>query len=99
VLFDLLKKLMVCIFCHLSKQRYLFISKFFLSFVIVAIYADTKILPLIWVPSSLETMKSRFDAQKENLGYKVSNPLISSVGFLFFFQFFLHRSEHSKSAE
>lgn len=38
---------------------------------VVAVYADTRIVPFIWVPSSLETMKERFDLQKKNEGYKV----------------------------
>ena len=43
----------------------------------IAVYADTKILPLIWVPSALETMKERFDEQKRNPGYKVCDLFIS----------------------
>ncbi|XP_066920150.1 uncharacterized protein [Clytia hemisphaerica] len=35
-----------------------------------AVYADTRILPMIWMPSPLATMKERFDVQKENEGYK-----------------------------
>lgn len=35
-----------------------------------AVYADTRILPFIWVPSSLENMKDKYDQQKENYEYK-----------------------------
>ena len=38
---------------------------------VAAVYADTRIVPFIWVPSALETMKERFDLQKQNEGYKV----------------------------
>lgn len=36
-----------------------------------AVYGDTRILPMIWVPSPLQTMRERFNIQKENVGYKV----------------------------
>ena len=58
---------------------------------ILAVYGDTRILPMIWVPSSLQTMKERFDQQKENVGYKVKvfNYNIS-IKDSFFIKFLVH---------
>ncbi|XP_065668407.1 uncharacterized protein LOC100208584 isoform X4 [Hydra vulgaris] len=36
-----------------------------------AVYADTRILPFLWVHSSLESMKEKFNLQKENPNYKL----------------------------
>lgn len=45
-----------------------------------AVYADTRIFPMMWIPSSLETMKGRFDAQRNNSKYQNLLQTTSVIG-------------------